>query len=246
MNIEQLSSDWDRFGRPDPMRAVITDWAERDRTWSPEEFYALGRSDVARILGVIEACGVRLNRSDALDFGCGAGRLTQGLADHFETVTGVDIAPAMLELARHHNNRPERVQFVQNLAADLRIFCDSSFDMVLSHIVLQHLEPSLSLSYIREFLRVLRPGGMAVFQTPTQRVRRRFRYFLIRRFPRVVRAYRRLRRGVAPAMEMHVLSHEQILRAVSESGGGLVFLECDEAAGPTFHSSVYYVQKRPR
>ena len=39
-------------------------------------------------------------RRSALDFGCGIGRLSQALAEHFDQVYGVDISPKMIELAR--------------------------------------------------------------------------------------------------------------------------------------------------
>jgi SAM-dependent methyltransferase len=48
----------------------------------------------------------------------------------------------------------------------LRMFSDGSFSFVLSMIVLQHIAPSYSHRYIAEFIRVLKPGGIAVFQVP--------------------------------------------------------------------------------
>jgi hypothetical protein len=40
----------------------------------------------------------------------------------------------------------------------------ASFDFIYSDIALQHIPPDQSRAYIAEFLRVLRPGGLAVFQ----------------------------------------------------------------------------------
>jgi SAM-dependent methyltransferase len=55
-----------------------------------------------------------------------------------------------------------------NPADDLRLFPDNSFDLVYSNIVLQHMEPRYSESYIGEFIRVLKPGGMTYFQLPAE------------------------------------------------------------------------------
>jgi ubiquinone/menaquinone biosynthesis C-methylase UbiE len=100
----------------------------------------------------------------ALDFGCGVGRLTQALADHFTEVHGVDISPSMIEHARSFNRHPERCLFHLNSSNELRMFEDNWFDFVYSNIALQHIEPKYSKRYLQEFLRVLKPGGATVFQ----------------------------------------------------------------------------------
>ena len=72
----------------------------------------------------------------------------------------------MIERARELNENSERVRFHHNDAPDLRLFGDESFDFILSLIVLQHMEPELMQGYLREFVRVLRPGGVAFFNVP--------------------------------------------------------------------------------
>jgi hypothetical protein len=47
------------------------------------------------------------------------------------------------------------------------MFPDATFDLVHSCIVLQHIEPLYTKEYLREFLRVTRPGGTVVFQLPS-------------------------------------------------------------------------------
>ena len=64
--------------------------------------------------------------------------------------------------------RPGRRRFVVNAADDLSVFDDASFDFVYSVIVLQHVPDRGAIeSYIAEFCRVLRPGGLAIFQLPS-------------------------------------------------------------------------------
>lgn len=104
----------------------------------------------------------------ALDFGCGHGRLTQALATYFPEVVGVDIAASMLAAARLANKHGDRVSYVQNVRPDLSMFADASFDFVLTALVLQHMRPEYAACYMREFLRVLRPGGVAFFQIPVE------------------------------------------------------------------------------
>lgn len=244
MKINELQKQWETFGKDDPMRAVLTDLAEQDHSWDPADFLATGRADIDRIMRIVSRHGFSVGRALALDFGCGVGRLTQGLALHFDEVIGVDISDPMLAAAREHNAFPDQVRFVKNVATDLSAFPDREFDFIFTHIVLQHLESPLAVGYIAEFLRITRPGGLVVFQIPTERIRRRWRYAVIRRFPWAVRAIRRLRFGVLPALEMHAVSHEAIARVVRIHGGEIRAVERDQAAGETFTSSIYFVQKR--
>ncbi|MEO7648497.1 MAG: class I SAM-dependent methyltransferase [Gemmatimonadaceae bacterium] len=244
MEIHKLQKQWEKFGKDDPMRAVITDLAEGDHSWDPADFFQTGRDDIDRVMQMLAARGIAFERGRALDFGCGVGRLTQALARHFDEAVGVDISEPMLAAASLHNASPGRVRFIKNVATDLSVFPDRSFDFIFTHIVLQHLEPRLALGYVTEFLRVAKPGGLVVFQIPTRRIRRHLRYAVIRRLPWVARAYRRLRWGLAlPALEMHVVPHETIAGLVREHGGEILTVEPDGAAGANFGSSVYVIRK---
>jgi ubiquinone/menaquinone biosynthesis C-methylase UbiE len=106
-------------------------------------------------------------RKSALDFGCGVGRMARSLASHFESYTGVDISEPMIARAREWNSDCPQCRFILNTAGDLRVFESASFDLIYSRFVLQHL-PSRALveSYLRDFIRILKPGGLLVFQLP--------------------------------------------------------------------------------
>lgn len=55
------------------------------------------------------------------------------------------------------------------MAPDLARFPDGTFTFIYSTLVLQHMEPQFSKGYIREFVRVLAPGGVLAFQLPAGR-----------------------------------------------------------------------------
>jgi SAM-dependent methyltransferase len=78
----------------------------------------------------------------------------------------------MLREAARHNRHPDRCTYHLNAAPDLALFADSTFSFAYSTLVLQHMEPRYSKRYIREFLRVLAPGGVLVFQLPSHRADR--------------------------------------------------------------------------
>ena len=111
---------------------------------------------------------MRVSGGRALDFGCGAGRLTRPLATRFELAVGVDIAQEMLDLAARDNPVASRCEFVCNTEPDLARFGDGKFDLVYSSWVLQHLPPRLAMAYLAEFARVLRPGGSLIVDVPTR------------------------------------------------------------------------------
>jgi len=169
MDIKELQRNWDKFGKRDPLYAILLEEDKKGNKWKPDDFFELGREEIKQIIDyTANNLGLTMRRSRALDFGCGVGRLTQALARHFETVVGVDIAPAMLKGARKYNKFADRCQYVLNERDDLRLFESNSFDFVYSNLVLQHMRPEYCKSYLKEFIRVLRPNGLLVFYMPSE------------------------------------------------------------------------------
>ena len=149
------------------MWAVLSDPDKSNNRWDVEEFFETGKHEIEELFSCLDNNGLTVARRRCLDFGCGVGRLSQALCAYFDSVDGVDIANTMVERARCYNRYSERCRYHLNARADLRLFKDASFDLVYSIIVLQHMEPELAEGYIGEFVRVLAPGGLAVFQVPS-------------------------------------------------------------------------------
>ena len=171
MDLDSLKRQWDQFGREDPLWAILTDDAKRHGGWDTAEFFETGRFEVRWVLERIErslsAAGGRVEFGDALDFGCGVGRLTQALCERFERCDGVDIAPSMIRLAEKFNRFKEKCNYRVSSTDDLSMFADSSLDFIYTAHVLQHMEPRYARRYISEFHRILRPGGVMVFEMTT-------------------------------------------------------------------------------
>jgi ubiquinone/menaquinone biosynthesis C-methylase UbiE len=133
----------------------------REGRWTTEEFLASGETVIVGILGMLQARGVTPQGSRTLDVGCGLGRLTRALSYRFPEVWGVDISSTMIELAVSINADHDGCTFIVNDGRDLRDVPRNSFDLVLSLLTLQHVsEKPVIRSYIREFVRVSRPGGV--------------------------------------------------------------------------------------
>lgn len=238
MNLSTDQKYWDQQARTDPMWAILTDPEKRGRRWDPEEFFSSGVQEIAIVMERAARLGLPASRRRALDFGCGVGRLTQPLADHFEEVRGVDISPIMLEHARQFNRKGERCQYVWNSAPDLRIFSDGYFDFVYSRITLQHIPPRRVQSYLKEFLRVLSPGGLVMFQLPSRSVSP-YRGMAARMANRVARTLNLMQAPVA--MYMNGISRERVIALLELHGGKVLEVEANGDAGPQYESYLYAV-----
>jgi SAM-dependent methyltransferase len=102
--------------------------------------------------------------SSILDVGCGSGWTTAFLAEAGYRPTGIDIAPAMLEVARQ---RAERWQIeVEFLEADMEDFSlGRTFDAALVFDALHHSDHPERV--VRNISRHLRAGGWVLFGEPS-------------------------------------------------------------------------------
>ena len=101
----------------------------------------------------------------ALEIGCGPGRLMLPLSQTFGEIHGVDISDEMIAIARRRLAHVPHAHLHVNEGADLPAFEEGYFDAVYSYAVFQHIpEKAVVLGYLKEALRVLRPGGVARVQ----------------------------------------------------------------------------------
>jgi SAM-dependent methyltransferase len=129
-----------------------------DRMWY---FRALNRRMVRflRSAGVGAGAGARL-----LDAGCGTGGLVRDLRAAFPatTVVGLDFSPRACQLARARTG----AEIVEGSVTELP-FADASFDAVVSADVVCQVDDGARA--LREFARVVRPGGVVLVNVPAFR-----------------------------------------------------------------------------
>lgn len=99
---------------------------------------------------------------DVLDVGCGAGVEVVRFARAGARVTGVDIAASAITLARQHLEQHGLSATLQVADGEHLPFPDASFDLVFAHGVVQYTGDDRRM--VADVHRVLRPGGLAVFQ----------------------------------------------------------------------------------
>jgi ubiquinone/menaquinone biosynthesis C-methylase UbiE len=251
MKISNQERDWNELAELDPYWAILTSPGTRFGAWDSEEFFATGAAEIDAVMRHADKLGHPQGRERALDFGCGLGRVTRPLAGHFDECVGVDISEGMVRGAQELNADVPGATFVVNAAGDLGRFADQSFDLVYSVIVLQHVPDRGAIeSYIAEFCRVLRPGGLAIFQLPSHiprifRLQWRRRLYLALRRVGVGAAflYRRLR--LMP-IAMSSMSEREIVALVTAHGARVLEVETVAASGllnAGLKNSTYYITR---
>lgn len=150
---------WDERAREDAFYFVDN----RIRYKGPAEearFWEMGREDLDELLGVVD---VQLQPDwVVVEIGCGVGRLTRVLAARTAAVKALDVSSEMLAIARSENAQLDNVEWIHGDGTSLAGVADASADAAVSHVVFQHIpDPQITLGYIREVGRVLKPGGVA-------------------------------------------------------------------------------------
>lgn len=243
IDLETLKAAWDTAGTDDPFWSVLSVRSKDRNRWDLQEFMQTGVVEIDQVMSEVGRLGLKVSGGRALDFGCGPGRLTQALAAHFEEVDGVDISPSMIALAERLNQRGEHSHYHLNDTDDLRRFADQTFDLVYSAITLQHMEPVYARNYLKEFIRVLKPGGLLVFQLPGRKTGR------LRHLKALVpaplwRTYRRLRYHRHPAANMHGMPRDEVIGFCETNGVQVIEVQPNQEAGPGWESFRYYGQRR--
>ncbi len=189
---------------------------------------ATGSVIARNLTSLLEAHGLVSGRNRILDFGCGVGRVTLGLAEYFERCDGVDISETMIKLATQWNTAADRVQYHVGSTSEI-LFPDQTFDVVYSRLVLQHVPVRAQAAFIAEFVRVLRPRGVAVFQTPSKHVSDAGDVF---------RSPISTPDGVV-TIDMNVFPRAEVEKTIAACGGTLIQVVADNDAGPQYSSFTY-------
>jgi 2-polyprenyl-6-hydroxyphenyl methylase / 3-demethylubiquinone-9 3-methyltransferase len=131
--------------------------------WDPDgDFKPLHRLNPVRTAWIAARCPLR--GAVVLDVGCGGGLLCESLAGAGAAVTGIDLAPSMLESARlHAAERALVIDYRQQEAAALAAASPAGFDVVTCMEMLEHVpEPAAVIGALGV---LVRPGGHVFIST---------------------------------------------------------------------------------
>jgi SAM-dependent methyltransferase len=244
-SLKELQRNWDGLAQADPLWAICTDPAKRNSKWTREDFFATGRKEIEAVLGYAAGIGLHLSKTaPALDFGCGVGRLTRALGQYFPESVGVDISPAMITLARELNRDLPNCRFQLNEDIRLRDLPDDYFGFIYTSLVLQHIAEPCSHEYIAELVRVLRHGGVLIFQVPEKLhanslTRLRTKLALRSRLQSI------LGRPKPCAIEMHCIKESVIRKLIARLGARIVDIAITNSCNPSFSGDLQYPTQEP-
>ncbi|MCW6037300.1 methyltransferase domain-containing protein [Spirulina subsalsa FACHB-351] len=97
-----------------------------------------------------------------LDLGCGRGEWLEFLREKGYQVQGIDLNRMMLEECRSKNLEVYEVDAI----AHIQTLADNSLGAVTGFHIIEHLPFPALLQLLQETIRVLKPGGVAIFETP--------------------------------------------------------------------------------
>lgn len=129
--------------------------------------YSLGSPELLaaatdEVIGVLEDWGVLGRNRDALEIGCGIGRLMLPLCSRVRSVVGTDVSSGMISAATRRLEGLSNASVHVTTGQDLAEFGSASMDLVYSVDAFPYLVLSgdeLVERHFREVRRVLRPGG---------------------------------------------------------------------------------------
>lgn len=134
------------------------------KQWVHNAFRTNPRSMLEHMLDNLALTGAE----DLLDLGYGNAFILEGMRPHLAegSITGLDIAPAVLAAARRRlHGTATPCTWIEGSADDLSGLADDAFDRVTANYMI-HYVPDLDRCFT-EVRRVLRPGG--IFQLTTDR-----------------------------------------------------------------------------
>lgn len=220
--VEKIKAAWTHLGITRPHFSVLShkQFLPENLGGSIDEFWASGQSDAVSLERILLRHGcLQLATKTCVEFGCGVGRITMPLAKRFFWVHGYDISALHLSHAQNRAGEESIANVCFHLCSETFLEAFRQCDIFYSIIVLQHNPPPVISRLVRNGLRSLKAGGIAVFQVPTY-----------------IRGYRFktaqwLETDHAMDMQMHCLPQRQIFKIIGEENCLALEVREDSFAG---------------
>ncbi len=169
--LDRIQEQWTTLGETEPMYSVISQpefLAEKLDDRALQRFRMGGALEAADIDLFASRAGVGVRHGVCLELGCGVGRITRHLAGRFEQVFALDISPGNLAACETYMAEAGVTNVRTVLIRSLDDFDTlPPADCLYSFIVLQHNPPPIQKQMLRRLFAHLRPGGVALFQIPS-------------------------------------------------------------------------------
>lgn len=208
--LARTATYWARIGEEAPHWSVLTQDRFRPETIKQHRaaFFNSAENDRRLVAGMLARHRVDpASIEHCLEFGCGVGRATLVLAGMFAKVTGCDVSPAHLKLARREAEARGIANITWFRSQVERPMPGGRWGLWFSRMVLQHNPPPVMAHLLRIAFRGLAPGGLAIFQVPTHCTGYAFS----------IARYLGRSAAEAPDMEMHALPQPALFALAAQA-----------------------------
>lgn len=233
--------DWRKWGRSDPYFAVLAspEFSRQKIAENKSAFFRTGEQFVDAAVAELATFNPDARRGRVLDHGCGTGRLTIPLSYLYEEVVALDISSEMLGEAEANASAAQRANISFRAADDRLSRATGLFDLVVSHLVLQHIPVRRGLVIFQELIDRLAPGGLFHISVSIRNDAGRLRwlYWASAVIPgvKVVQNLLRGKSWSAPAMQMNHYPLDRLVALLSTRGVQRLSLVVD-APHPRFQT----------
>jgi 2-polyprenyl-3-methyl-5-hydroxy-6-metoxy-1,4-benzoquinol methylase len=234
--LETIKDSWTHMGLTRPHHSVLTN----------EKFLP---GNLSKYIGEFEASGEKesmsiekillrhefdsFSKKICVEYGCGVGRVSLGLARRFNKLHAYDISPSHLNIAKVHAESRGLFNCEFHLCSNDPLAAIENCDFFYSRIVFQHNPPPIIYQLIANSLHSLNPFGIAIFQVPTFSAGYHFS----------IKEWLSIKHDITD-MQMHCLPQSVIYRLIEEQNCELLEVGEDGSAGSNFISNTFIVRKK--
>jgi 2-polyprenyl-3-methyl-5-hydroxy-6-metoxy-1,4-benzoquinol methylase len=224
--FDEVASQWDMLGRTVPYWGVITNqvYLQSDKLSHKklDDFYISGTKDVQDLLDQLFSRKKLPKNLTVFELGCGNGRLTLPLSEHFRFVFYSDVSSEYLKLTTKSLSAVGRQNthglHLKNRSSFSEI---QNFDVFYSLITLQHSPPPIQFAVLNAVFDSLSIDGMAIYQIVTA----------ITNYEYSLKIPTEELSGI-PKMQMHALPFSALFKLIKRHGLTVLdIIESDKIGG---------------
>jgi cyclopropane fatty-acyl-phospholipid synthase-like methyltransferase len=163
-DFRKLKEDWDIAAQTEYFRDYIAQGFNEE-----EAFRLSGESNTKWIKEFLNIYNVDWKDKVVVELGCGAGRMTEFIAQDAKHVQAVDISAEMLKRLRQRLGDKKNIEPLC-IIRDYSVISDLSVDLIISFLVFQHTPEDMVERLFQDGRRILKNGGYYFFQIPSSEV----------------------------------------------------------------------------
>ena len=168
--VAKVRAQYAKIGPTEPHFAVPIDSPEALNSIDTNiaQFWATGHVQAEALLQSLERFGLtELKNKTAVEFGCGVGRLSLGLAGKFKQLHSYDMSDSQIGLAKKASVDADVRNCQFHLSSGNPFAALERADFFYSKNTFEYYPPPIIHQFIRNALRSLNPDGLALLQIPT-------------------------------------------------------------------------------